>query len=60
MTWTRSHPEANLQGLAQLLQLQINARIPDGRNALVRFWDLRVLTGLVDVLNPRQREIFFS
>ena len=52
--------EADLQGLAQLLQLQLNVRLPDGRIALVRFWDPRVLTGLVDVLNPRQREAFFA
>ncbi|WP_197386887.1 DUF4123 domain-containing protein [Ralstonia pseudosolanacearum] len=58
VTWLIS--EADQHGLAQLLQLQLDARLPDGRIALVRFWDPRVLAELVIVLNPGQRETFFA
>ncbi|TYZ56082.1 DUF4123 domain-containing protein [Ralstonia solanacearum] len=51
--------QADLHGLAQLLQLQLDARLPDGRVALLRLWDPRVLASLVDVLSIRQRESFF-
>ena len=58
VTWLIS--EADQHGLAQLLQLQLDARLPDGRIALVRFWDPRVLAELVNVLNQEQRETFFA
>ena len=58
VTWLIS--ETDLHGLAQLLQLQLDARLPDGRIALVRFWDPRVLAELATVLNPDQRENFFA
>jgi hypothetical protein len=58
VTWLIS--ETDLHGLAQLLQLQLDARLPDGRIALVRFWDPRVLAELVNVLSPKQRETFFA
>ncbi|CAH0447355.1 hypothetical protein LMG10661_03421 [Ralstonia syzygii subsp. syzygii] len=58
VTWLVS--EADLSGLAQLLRLQLDARLPDGRIALVRFWDPRVLAGLLNVLTPKQRETFFA
>ena len=58
VTWLIS--ETDLHGLAQLLQLQLDARLPDGRIALVRFWDPRVLSELVNVLSPKQRETFFA
>lgn len=58
VTWLIS--EADLHGLAQLLRLQLDARLPDGRIALVRFWDPRVLAELVNVLNQKQRETFFA
>ncbi|MFT0735635.1 DUF4123 domain-containing protein [Ralstonia wenshanensis] len=58
VTWLIS--EADVHGLAQLLQLQLDARLPDGRIALVRFWDPRVLAQLVNVLSPKQRETFFA
>lgn len=50
----------SLQGLAQLLQLNLNTTMPDGRTALLRFWDPRVLVSLAEVLSPEQREIFFN
>ena len=58
VTWLIS--ETDLHGLAQLLQLQLDARLPDGRIALVRFWDPRVLAELVNVLTPVQRQTFFA
>lgn len=50
----------DLQGLAQLLQLQMEAELPDGRKALLRFWDARVLAGLPKILNVDQRRAFFG
>ncbi|MCO5411100.1 DUF4123 domain-containing protein [Ralstonia mojiangensis] len=58
VTWLISGMD--LHGLAQLLQLQLDARLPDGRIALVRFWDPRVLAELVNVLTAPQRETFFA
>lgn len=58
VTWLISG--ADLRGLAQLLQLQLDARLPDGRIAMVRFWDPRVLAGLAGVLSAPQRETFFA
>lgn len=49
-----------LEGLAQLLQLNLDTRLPDGRTALLRFWDPRVLASLAEVLDPQQREAFFG
>lgn len=49
-----------LDGLAQVLQLNLDVRLPDGRNALLRFWDPRVLVSLVELLNADQREAFFA
>jgi len=49
-----------LEGLAQLLQLNLDTELPDGRTALLRFWDPRVLVNLAEVLEPAQRETFFA
>lgn len=49
-----------LEGLAQLLQLNLDTGLPDGRTALLRFWDPRVLVSLVELLEPEQREAFFG
>jgi hypothetical protein len=49
-----------LEGLALLLQLKLDARLPDGRTALVRFWDPRILAVLAEQLGPGQREEFFG
>ena len=49
-----------LTGLGQLLQLRLDIRLPDGRGALLRFWDPRVLITLVDTLDGQQREDFFG
>jgi len=58
VTWLIT--EADLHGLAQLLRLRLDVRMPDGRIALLRFWDPRVLVGLVNVLDSKQRETFFA
>lgn len=50
----------DLNGLAQLLQLNINMQLPDGRIALLRFWDPRVLVSLTEVLGPQQSATFFA
>lgn len=50
----------DLTGLTQLLQLHLNIRLPDGRTALLRFWDPRVLIGLAEVMDASQRESFFG
>ena len=48
------------QGLAQLLQLNLDATMPDGRAAMLRFWDPRVLVSLAAVLSNDQRQDFFG
>ncbi|CAN7621240.1 DUF4123 domain-containing protein [Pseudoduganella sp. LjRoot289] len=50
----------DLAGLAQLLQLKLDTELPDGRTALLRFWDPRVLFNLAELLEPGQRVTFFA
>lgn len=50
----------DLTGLGQLLQLRLDVRLPDGRSALLRFWDPRVLANLAQTLDADQREEFFG
>lgn len=50
----------DLTGLAQLLQLHLDTRLPDGRAALLRFWDPRVLVNLSELLGDEQRNTFFG
>jgi hypothetical protein len=58
VTWLIA--QQNLAGLAKLLQLNLDIELPDGRTALLRFWDPRVLFNLADLLDPSQRETFFA
>ena len=58
VTWLLAFQD--LSGLSQLLQLKLDTRLPDGRTALLRFWDPRVLVGLTTLLNANQREAFFA
>jgi hypothetical protein len=58
LTWLISSQD--LDGLAQLLQLRLDVRLPDGRSALLRFWDPRVLANLAQTLDGVQREEFFG
>lgn len=50
----------DIGGLAQLLQLRLDTRLPDGRTALLRFWDPRVLVSLAQLLDEAQRGEFFA
>jgi hypothetical protein len=50
----------NLVDLARRLQLELNIRLPDGRSALLRFWDPRVLAMLAPALDAEQRRSFFG
>lgn len=58
VTWLIAPQDLN--GLAQILSLLIDARLPDGRIAMVRFWDPRVLAALAQVMDTNQREEYFS
>ena len=58
VTWLMAF--ADLRGLAQVLRIHLDVRLPDGRNALLRFWDPRVLATLAQTLDSVQREAFFS
>jgi len=49
-----------LEGLSQLLRLNLDTELPDGRTALLRFWDPRVLVNLAEVLEATQRGAFFA
>lgn len=51
---------ADLEGLAALLQLRLDVRLPDGRSALLRFWDPRALAAIARELDERQRGEFFE
>lgn len=50
----------DLEGLALLLQLRLDAEMPDGKKALVRFYDPRVLLNMYDVMTEEQKAEFFS
>jgi uncharacterized protein DUF4123 len=49
----------DLEGLAQLLQLKLDAQLPDGKKALVRFYDPRVLGNIFHTMTIEQRAEFF-
>ncbi|QBP77860.1 DUF4123 domain-containing protein [Herbaspirillum huttiense] len=50
----------DLQGLAQLLRLCMQMGLPDGRTALLRFWDPRVLAAAARDLKAAQRHTLFG
>ncbi|WP_265919677.1 DUF4123 domain-containing protein [Cupriavidus nantongensis] len=58
VTWLFA--EADLTGLSQLLQLRLDIKLPDGRTALLRFWDPRVLAALFRLMESDQRAEFFG
>ncbi|TWI62538.1 uncharacterized protein DUF4123 [Pseudoduganella lurida] len=49
----------DIDGLTQLLQLKLQAELPDGRKALLRFYDPRVLNNLRQTMDERQHADFF-
>jgi hypothetical protein len=48
----------DLEGLSQLLQLKLDAQLPDGRKVLLRFYDPRVLSHLMQTMDNDQRAGF--
>ncbi|WP_232504950.1 DUF4123 domain-containing protein [Rubrivivax gelatinosus] len=50
----------DLEGLGQLPQLRLDLGLPDGRRALLRFWDPRVLVDLAQTLDARQHGELFG
>lgn len=52
--------EMSIDGLSQLFQLRLDASLPDGSTALLRFYDPRVLKSLALALTASQREAFFG
>lgn len=50
----------DLEGLAQVLQLKLDAQLPDGRPALLRFYDPRVLGNLCRIMTAEQLADFLS
>jgi len=49
-----------LEPLALALQHRLNSRLPDGKIALIRFWDPRVLVTLFKALDLPTRRDYFS
>ena len=52
--------QLDIESLAMVLQLKLNSKLPDGRTALIRFWDPRVLVGLFNALDLQSRREYFS
>jgi hypothetical protein len=50
----------DLQGLSQVLRLKLDSALPDGRRALLRFYDPRVLANLFNTFGDEQRASFFE
>lgn len=50
----------DLDGLALVLQLKLDAEMPDGKKALLRFYDPRVLFNLFNIMTHEQRVDFFG
>jgi Domain of unknown function (DUF4123) len=50
----------DLESLALVLQLKLDVKLPDGRIALMRFWDPRTLFSLFNALDVPAREEYFS
>ncbi|MFX1733924.1 DUF4123 domain-containing protein [Paraburkholderia sp. A1RI_3L] len=46
-------------GLADELRERLNVRMPDGRTALLRFYDARLVADIADLLSFSQRAEFF-
>lgn len=49
----------DLEGLSQYLQLKLDAKLPGGKKALIRFYDPRVLGHLFEVMDVGQKALFF-
>jgi hypothetical protein len=51
---------ASIDTLASELRPRLNVRLPDGRLALFRFYDARIVRDLSALMEPSQRHQFFS
>lgn len=58
VVWLTS--EASIDQLAQHLRSLSSADLPSARNALLRFYDPRVLHKLMQVMTPDQKALFFT
>lgn len=52
--------DGEIESLAAKLRRRLNARLPDGRELLLRFWDPRALNSLYMSIQPDIRREFFS
>ncbi|SAL29530.1 hypothetical protein AWB64_02519 [Caballeronia sordidicola] len=52
--------DQELDALVATLQGKLNSRLPDGRVALVRFWDPRVFVPLFNALDSAGRQSYFG
>ncbi|WP_414446781.1 DUF4123 domain-containing protein [Burkholderia sp. 22PA0099] len=52
--------QLDMESLAQVLQVKLDARLPDGQIALMRFWDPRTLVALYNALDATARREYFS
>jgi Domain of unknown function (DUF4123) len=50
----------DLPGLADVLRLKLHAELPNGDQALLRFYDPRVLVNLYNVMDAAQKTAFFQ
>jgi Domain of unknown function (DUF4123) len=50
----------DLEPLAAALTARCTVRLPDDMNMVLRFFDTRVMTALIDAQEPKQKDAFFS
>ena len=57
---TLLHSSLDIEALAQRLKCRLEALLPDGVPAMLRYFDTRILESLVEVLTLEQRSHFFG
>ncbi|OWY28897.1 DUF4123 domain-containing protein [Herbaspirillum robiniae] len=50
----------DIEALAAMLRQRLDVQLPDGRTAMLRFWDPRVLATIAQDMNDDQRRQFFG
>jgi hypothetical protein len=50
----------DIEPLVAILQRKLNSRLPDGKVALIRFWDPRVFVSLFNALDAAGRQAYFG
>lgn len=58
VTWIIS--PLDTEALAARLRLRLDVQLPDGRTAMLRFWDPRVLATIAQTMDDNQRRQFFN